>query len=546
MPLITVPTRADKSIVSDVIKKSKSKVKAATTVKGGGGSLLDRINQIKAMVEKNLGQYRDEYQVINNDEVLHDFITECIGNGYISIDTETDGLDPLRNILAGICPYTYGQKSAYIPLNHISYITGQKSDGQLPMDFVMSEFKRLLEKKPQIDMFNAPFDIRVLRHNGLSDIYCTWDAYLGARILNENEPQNKLKPLHQKYCLNGKGDAFTFEDLFKGIPFTKIPYNVGYLYAAHDPIITTELCDYQRKFIYFDKTCTFADRNGMNGASNVFFNIEMPIVDVVCNLEDNGVLFDFDYNAELKVKYHKLLDEREAEFHKICGQYADKIEEYRRKHPTDCKLENPINIQSTDQLAILLYDILECPLFYDKKKKKETRSTAEEQLVKLNNDVSKAILSYREFATIVSTFIDKLPECVNPDDNRIHCHFNQYGADTGRFSSSDPNLQNIPSHNKDIRKMFKASDGYILMSSDFSQQEPKCLAALCKQQCMSAQAAAQIQHAPSALILPLVCIIMALLAGFMPYPVILCGIPVPGQFIILHTNLHFFCYIFLL
>ena len=80
---------------------------------------------------------------------------------------------------------------------------------------------------------------------------------------------------------------------------------------------------------------------------------------------------------------------------------------------------------------------------------------------------------------LVSTYIDKLPNCVNPKDGRIHCSFNQYGADTGRFSSSDPNLQNIPSHNKAIRKMFVASDGYVLMSSDYSQQEPKVMTQMC-------------------------------------------------------------------
>ena len=89
-------------------------------------------------------------------------------------------------------------------------------------------------------------------------------------------------------------------------------------------------------------------------------------------------------------------------------------------------------------------------------------------------------MQYRETAKLLTTYIDKLPNCVNPNDGRIHCKFNQYGAVTGRMSSSDPNLQNIPSHNKDIRKMFVAQDGYVLMSSDFSQQEPKCLAALCR------------------------------------------------------------------
>ena len=99
---------------------------------------------------------------------------------------------------------------------------------------------------------------------------------------------------------------------------------------------------------------------------------------------------------------------------------------------------------------------------------------------KINNPICKALLEYREIAKLISTYIDKMPDCINPNDGRIHCKFNQYGADTGRFSSQDPNLQNIPSHNKDIRKMFKATDGYVMMSSDYSQQEPKVMTQMCQ------------------------------------------------------------------
>lgn len=471
MALFEVPSRPGRAQDKSIASKSKKVTIATPTVKGGDG-LLGRINQIKAMVERNLGQYKDEYQVIRNEEVLHDFITECIGNGYICIDTETDGLDPLQNRIAGICPYTYGQKSAYIPLNHVSYVTGQKVDNQLPIDFVMSEFKRLMDKKPDIDMFNAKFDIRVMRANGLPEIYCTWDGYLASRILNENEPSNALKKLHQKYVLNNKVDAFTFDELFKGIPFTYIPINTGYLYAAHDPIITTELCNYQRQYLKAD-----AERGDIRQLYWVFKNIEMPCVPVVADMEDNGILFDTEYQSKLSVKYNKLLEEKVQEFYQACEEYQDKINAYKLKNPGN-KLEDPINMGSPTQLAILFYDILKMSPV----DKKSPRGTGEEILSKFDNPVAKAVLEYRTLSKLVSTYIDKLPDCVNPNDGRIHCSFNQYGADTGRMSSSDPNLQNIPSHNKDIRKMFIASDGYVLMSSDFSQQEPKCLAALCKKQ----------------------------------------------------------------
>ena len=272
------------------------------------------------------------------------------------------------------------------------------------------------------------------------------------------------------------------EELFKGIPFTLIPLHIAVLYAAHDPEITYELYLYQKKYLRSD-----TDREDLQKVYWVFENIEMPLVKVVADMEDTGVKFDFEYNAKLKEKYHKLLDDREKAFHSICESYKAQIDAYRDKHKTDCKLDNPINIKSTQQLGILLYDILGAPMFYDKKKKKDTKSTSEEALQAIDSEVTKAIMDYREFSTIVDTFIDKLPDCVNPNDGRIHCKFNQCGADTGRMSSSDPNLQNIPSHITDIRKMFVASDGYVLMSSDFSQQEPKALAALCKQQMHDSQ-----------------------------------------------------------
>ena len=473
MALFDIPKRTNsKANDSKLVKKANIVNEATPTIKGGS-SLLERINSIRDMVDRYLGKYKDVSLLIQTEEHLHNYLTKCIENGVISIDTETTGLDPLLDQIAGICIYTPNMPGAYIPINHISYITNMIVPNQLDNDVIRAEFERLLETKPEIIMFNAVFDIRVLRHGiGLHNIYCTWDCYVAQRLLNENEDANSLKPLHKKYVLDGKEDAFKFDDLFKGIPFTMIPLQTAYLYACHDPVITYELYDYQKKYL-----CS--DREDMKALYWSFTNIEMPVLDSVANMEDNGVAFDFDYNEKLKDKYHKILDEREAEFHKLCEEYQEQIDEWRNKTN---KLDNPINIKSTDQLCILLYDILDLPLYYDKKKRKEVRTTANDYLETLDHPIVRAIQSYREFATIVSTFIDKMPNCVNSNDGRIHCKFNSYGAVTGRFTSKDPNLQNIPSHCKDIRPMFKATDGYVFMSSDFSQQEPKCLASLCRQQ----------------------------------------------------------------
>ena len=470
------PKRAGREQDKAIASKSKYKAKNTTTVKGSG--VLGQINQIKAMVEKNLGQFKDDFIIIQDEETWHNYIESALTEGIISIDTETTGLDPIQDDIVGLCLYVPGQKAAYVPINHVSYVTGVKVDNQLSKEVIKKELDRLQHEEwspfVKVVMFNAKFDIRVLRNQ--LDVYleCQWDCYLAARLMNENEESSGLKALHKKYVLDGQGDAFSFDALFKGITADKIPINSFYLYAAHDAIITYELCEYQKQYLYYEPDKPNEDRNGMNGVSWVFFNIEMPCVKVVCDMEDNGIKFDFEYQQMLSEKYNQLLKEKTEEFYKCCSVYDKEIEEYKKKN-INHKLDTPINIGSPTQIAILLYDILQI----EPPDPKSPRGTGEAILQKIDNPIAKAILDYREMSKLVTTYIDKLPNCVNPKDGRIHCSFNQYGADTGRFSSSDPNLQNIPSHNKDIRKMFVASDGYVLMSSDYSQQEPKVMTQMC-------------------------------------------------------------------
>lgn len=475
MGLFDKPRVIGKAQDKKIVSKSKTTKKATTTIKGGN-NLLGRISEIKAMVEKNLGQYKDDYIVIRDVDTLSQYMQACLNNNVISIDTETTGLDPLVDKCVGICIYTPNQPAVYIPLNHVSYVTGMLVDNQLPVSIIQEHFNKIIEAHIDIIMFNANFDIRVLRNQvGLKDIYCTWDCYLAARIMNENEPSSGLKALHKKYVLNGKGDAFSFDNLFNGITFDKIPINTGYLYAAHDAIITYELYEYQKQFVYYDCTATPEARNGMNGASWVFFNIEMPCIQVVVDMEDTGVKVDLEYQKELSKKYNELLVEAENKFYRVCDDFGDKLDAYREEQGVDNKLEYPINIKSSQQIAIMIYDVLKIKPV----DKKNPRGTGEPILQKIDHPIVKELLRYREISKLLSTYIDKLNDCVNPNDGRIHCSFNQYGAATGRFSSSDPNLQNIPSHNKDIRKMFVASPGYVLMSSDYSQQEPKVMTQMC-------------------------------------------------------------------
>lgn len=478
MGLFNLPNRGNRASDSKLARKASKSLKPSTTagiaIKGGGG-LLERISTINAMVSKNLGHYADRYEVIREEQKLIEYIDKCIENNVISIDTETNSLDPITGTLAGLCIYTPGLKAAYVPLHHISYVTGVEVDNQISDEAASRELQRIADNKVDIIMFNSKFDIRFISNQLKVRLTPTWDGYLAARLLNENEGEgnNGLKALHKKYCMNGEGDAFSFDSLFKGIPFTHIPINTGYLYAARDAEITYELYEFQKP--YLDEANPICQERGLERVAWVMKNIEMPVVPVVCDMEDNGISFDFDFANKLSIKYNALLKEKEDKFYEVCAHYQKEIDDYKAKNPSH-KLSNPISISSPNQLAILFYDILKIPPV----DKKSPRGTGEDILSKMDNPICKTILEYREVAKLLSTYVDKMGKEVNPQTGRIHCSFNQIGADTGRFSSSSPNMQNIPSHNTEIRQMFTASKGYVLLSSDYSAQEPRITAHLCQ------------------------------------------------------------------
>lgn len=463
--------RPNKSDVLAIAKKANSKAKKApTTVKSSG--LLVKIDLIRKFVEEHLGKYKSRYITITDEETLFRYIQDC--KNVVAIDTETTGLDPITDKIIGFSLYSpFIDKGAYIPLRHKSALTGELLQSQLSID-VVAKLLKPLETFQKDVQFNAKFDTRFIRNSFGVNLHCTWDGYLASRLMNENEPNKGLKALHSKYILNGE-DEFSFGEIFKGVSFDMIPIDIATLYAAHDAHITWELYEFQKRYLYYDPECTFSDRNGMNGVAWTFEHIEMPCIEVVANMEDNGIMLDVDYAHKLSEEYNVKKQEVLDRFYAELSNYDVKINTYRNSH-IDCKLDDPINIASPTQLAILFYDILG----YESVDKKSPRGTGEAILQKFGTKLADLILEYRGVDKLLSTYINKLPECIH-DDGKIHCSFNQYGADTGRMSSSDPNLQNIPSHNKDIRKMFVASDGCVLLSSDFSQQEPKCLAALCRQ-----------------------------------------------------------------
>jgi DNA polymerase I-like protein with 3'-5' exonuclease and polymerase domains len=447
----------------------KTKNKVTRTSRTTGSSIAAKVQMISATAESKLANHKDDYILIRNKNDLEYYCRSIIANGICAIDTETTGLDPMEIDIVGVCLYTPSKKPAYIPINHKSYVTGARTDNQLTEE----DFKDVFPVDTQIKyiMHNGKYDIRVLRHTVGIDISCYWDTMLAAYCIDENE-SHALKDLHLKYCDSKDKEALKFDSLFRGVTFDQIPINVGYLYAAGDAIKTYELYQYQKNIL---------ESRSMSGPMSVFKNIEMPVLRVVCDMEDRGVCLDAKVCKSLKEKYHKIKEEKEQIANEAISDYKDIIDSYRARHLNN-KLSDPISLTSPTQLAILFYDILglESP---SKKSKRGTgedilKDFAKGQDKKLRN-LCEAILGIREVDKLLSTYIDKLP-AVMKKDGRIHASFNQYGAKTGRFSSSNPNLQNIPSHNKEIRQMFKAQDGYVLIGGDYSQQEPMVTAHLSK------------------------------------------------------------------
>lgn len=437
----------------DLLSKTKA-TKQHTSIRGGGSNIASKIQAIVSLANRKLAHHKDDYIVIRDIESLRKYVDDARLNDVMALDTETTGLNAMLDKLVGVCLYTPGNKACYIPINHKSYITGERLDNQLTVDEVKQELS-LFDGK--YVFHNAKFDIRICRHNLGLYIEPYWDTQLASKCIQE-KGSHELKDLHLAMCDSTDTEALTYSNLFKGITFDLVPIDTAVLYAAGDPIKTYELYKKQEELF---------ESGDFEGPYNVFKHIEMPLVTTVCDMEDRGICLDTEFIQYLQDKYHKIHQEKLDAVNRALHLYDNPVNMYCMTHP-NVKLDNPINVNSPTQLAVLFYDILQLtsPV------RKSPRGTGEEILTEFakgpHKNLCEAILDLRGVEKLLSTYIDKMPKIVM-DDGRIHCQYNQYGADTGRFSSKEPNMQNIPSHNKEIRKMFRAySSEDLIEESDNS------------------------------------------------------------------------------
>ena len=393
-------------------------------------------------------QARGSYRLILTEQDLDALVRELEAAELICFDTETTSLDALRAELVGLAFSTRAGEGAYLPVAHIY----PGAPAQLDRAAVLAKLRPVLEdaSKPKLAQ-NAKYDIHVLRQHGVQLRGLAHDSMLESFVLNSTASRHDMDSLAKNYLgytpiayseVAGKGA--------KQISFAEVDLEVARDYSAEDADITLRL--HQALWPKLEAEPTLA---------RVYREIELPLVQVLADMEAAGVLIDAD---ELR-RQSQDLGRRMLELQKRGFELAGRS----------------FNFDSPKQLGALLFDELGLPALV--KTPGGAPSTNEEALEAIadRHELPRLILDYRSLAKLRGTYTDKLPEAIHPDSRRVHTSFHQTGAATGRLSSSDPNLQNIPIRTEDgrrIRRAFIAPPGSKLVACDYSQIELRIMAHL--------------------------------------------------------------------
>ena len=391
---------------------------------------------------------KGEYETVLTSEQLQAWVQRLQAAAEFAFDTETDTLDAMRANLVGISLSVEPGKAAYIPVGH-DY---PGAPLQLPLAQVLDALRPLLQDPAKNKLGqHGKYDLHVLRRHGIDVRGYADDTMLESFVLNSTATRHDMDSLAQRYL----GYTTTrFEDVAgkgaKQISFSQVAIDEASAYAAEDADITLRLHR------------VLAPQLAAEAAlETVYRDIEMPLVPVLARIEANGVCID---SAELR--------RQSAELSARMLSAQQKATELAG---------HSFNLDSPKQLQSVLFDELGLPALV--KTPKGQPSTNEEALEAIaeQHELPRVILDYRGLAKLRSTYTDKLPEMVNPVTGRVHTSYHQSGAATGRLSSSDPNLQNIPIRTDDgrrIRRAFIAPPGRKLMACDYSQIELRIMAHL--------------------------------------------------------------------
>lgn len=472
--------------MDDISKRLVHNKVCNVTVKRNKNKLENALAVIQELVKSGRLHAEGEVETIRTPERLKEYMDHCKQSGEYVLDVETTGLDIYNDILVGICLYTPGETSAYVPFNHTDLqnvrVADQMSEEQvrdIMLPCLQDQELRCINHNIKFDNKKLAWDWKQI----IVNIY--WDTLIAGYVLNENEPHG-LKPLYNKYILHGKGSSEDYGDLFEGIPFNYVPIDVATVYGANDGFKTYALYKFQAQYLREDHP-----REDFRKMYYVFREVEMPLIPLCTDMEMRGVEIREDFAKELSEDFNKEMVEVEAK----CDAYVEQFKQYILDHNNLMRLTKgtcKINYSSPQQVAALFYDIFKLRSVSRKEPRgtgdkiiQKFLSTAKKKDTKKSREFAEFLENYQRFKEIkklLGTYVDKIPQVKEPKINAVYTTYNQYGAKTGRFSSSDTvskiNLQNIPSKEKRIRKIFKAHDGYKLVGGDFSQIEPRVLAFL--------------------------------------------------------------------
>jgi DNA polymerase-1 len=389
------------------------------------------------------------YECISTQDDLKKLIKKASKAKTIAIDTETTGLDYMDADLVGISiSYEPGQ-AAYIPISH-----EDDSSPQLEMDYVLQELRPLLEdSNEKIIGQNIKFDKNILARYGINISSIKNDTMMMSYVLDASATRHNLDAL-SSYYLNYK--TSTFEDVagkgVKQVTFDKVPIAEATHYAAEDADITLRL---------YEELVTKLEAVKSLKALNQ--EIEIPLIEVLSEMEQNGAIL----NSKILNAQSKDLENRIKKLEKSAYNLAG--EEF--------------NLGSTKQLREIFFDKLGYRVI--KKTPGGQPSTDEKVLAELAEEyeLPKVLLEHRTLSKLKSTYTDKLPGQISNSTGKVHTSFHQAVTTTGRLSSSDPNLQNIPIRTEDgrrIRQAFEPSEGHRFISADYSQIELRVMAHMSK------------------------------------------------------------------
>ena len=388
------------------------------------------------------------YETILTTAQLDQWLSRLETAALISIDTETTSLDYMQAEIVGVSFAVAENHAAYVPLQHDC----PGSPEQLPFAATLEKLKPILENEniKKVGQ-NLKYDLEVFANYDITLRGIKHDTMLASYVVDSTASRHDMDTLALNYL---NIEAIHYEDVAgkgaKQIPFNQVSIEVAAPYAAEDADIVLKLLRVLEP-----------DLDKHQALKQVYNTIEMPLLTVLARIERNGVVIDSDMLMQQGHELKTRMQEIEIEAHNIAGE--------------------TFNISSPKQIQAILYEKMELPILA--KTPKGQPSTAESVLQELAEDykLPQLILDYRSMSKLCSTYTEKLPQMVNPETGRVHTSYHQAVAATGRLSSSNPNLQNIPirtPEGRKIRQAFIAPTGYTMVAADYSQIELRIMAHL--------------------------------------------------------------------